>query len=153
MKKVWAVSLSIFRLRAEERFELSFSVEWKRTLTNNPKTKDCNLQASKCPTQGQHSTVVPPCRTLFGRHSVQHSCLVVPVDFHFTPNCWMHYLCVAYCGTTLNPGNPLHSLQVHWCVHSYRSTDVLCIVQLNPGNPLHSLQIHWCGVCSTTELW
>ena len=43
----------------------SFSVEWKRTLTNNPKTKDCNWQTSKCPTLGQHSTAVPPRRTVW----------------------------------------------------------------------------------------
>ena len=59
------MSLSILWLHfadgAEKRLEFSFSVEWKWTLTNNPKTKDCNCgQASKCPTQGQHSAYFAP---------------------------------------------------------------------------------------------
>ena len=31
-----------------------------------------------------------------GCHSVQCSCFVAPVDFHFTSNRCMHYLCIAY---------------------------------------------------------
>ena len=93
------MSLSVFRLHfadgAEKRLEFSFSVEWKRTLTNNPKTKDSIWQAFKCPARGQHSTAVPLRRTLFGRHFLQRSHLVAPAEFRFTPNRRIHYLCVA----------------------------------------------------------
>ena len=95
MNNVWAVSLSIFRFRfadeAERRLELS--VEWKRTLANNPRTKDCNWLASQCPTRGQHSGAST---SNTGHHSVQRSRLVAPVNFRFTPDRRMHYLCVAY---------------------------------------------------------
>ena len=62
MKKVWAVSLSIFDCALLMEAWTSLSV-WNED--GHWQTKDCNWQSSKCPTIRQHSTAVPPRLTVW----------------------------------------------------------------------------------------